>query len=116
MRKFYVVENNAGGIEMFVSNEDATGFDGWFTDYEFNGKRLLNDIIEILNGADYVNMWDNNFIYTFETQSEAECEINRILDDSVNNTVIVECDGISISVYPHLMSSLAKEIFGLEVK
>ena len=116
MRRFYVIENNAGGIEMFVTEENSSVFEGWFTDYEFNGKRLLNDIAQIINGDEYVNMWDNNFIYGFETETEANCEINRILDDTVNNTVIAEYDGITITVFPHRMSSLTQAFFALAVE
>ena len=116
MRKFYVIENNAGGIEMFVTNEDGNMFEGWFTDYEFNSELLLDDITEIINGGEYVNMWNNNFVYNFDSPEEANIEINRILDDFVNNTVIMEYDGGALTEYPHRMSSYAQEIFGWEVK
>lgn len=112
MRKFYVIENNSGGIEMFVTDKYGNMFEGWFTDYEFSIERLLDDITEIVNGAEYINMWYNNRVYNFDSLEEANSEINRILDDFINNTVIMEYDEGVLTEYPDRMSSYAQEILG----
>lgn len=120
MRKFYIIENNAGGIEMFVATEDGNLFEGWFTDYELNPGSLKFDIAELINGSDNINMWDGNIVNEeFDCEPEyATAEINEILSDTINNTVIVEGDPDTggLILYPDIMSNYAKEIFGLEVE
>lgn len=120
MRKFYIIENNAGGIEMFVATEDGEKFVGWFDSYEFSPNRLREDITELLNDADFINMWDGNLVNEiFDCDiDKATFEINSILDDAVNNDIILESDPESggFILYPDRMSSYAKEIFGLEVE
>lgn len=116
MRKFYIIENNGGGIEMFVTAEDGNHFEGWFANYEFNGVRLGYDIGNIILGDDNIMMWEHNFIWEFDSQDEACHEINRILEDTDNNTVIAEYDGDAYTIYPARMSSLALEIFGMGVE
>ena len=120
MRMFYVIENNAGGIEMFVATEDGSLFEGWFADYELSPERLKYDISELLNESDNINMWDGNIVNEeFDCDPEyATSEINEILGDEINNTIIVEGDPDTggLILYPDVMSDYAKEIFGLEVE
>ena len=119
MRKFYDIENNAGGIEMFVTAECSESFEGWFDSYEFSPRQLHEDIGELLNGADFINMWDGNLVNEiFDCDIvKATDEINRILEDTVNNDIVLESDPESggFILYPDRMSPYAKEIFGLEV-
>lgn len=62
MKKFDVIENNGGGLALVVYTDDRTLVEYIHTTYEYYPARLIDDILDILGGADPFAEWDGNEI------------------------------------------------------
>lgn len=60
MKKFDVIEDNGGGLAILVYTNDRALVEYIHTGYEFNPGQLIEDLINILEGADPLTEWDGN--------------------------------------------------------
>ena len=111
MKKYYVIENNGGGLALVVFAEDGKTIEYIHTGYEYNQGQLTEDLEALRAGENPVTDWDGNELEETDLDNPEDLESWFPWDQKgAGWEVVADNDGI----YPEDMGAAAKEEFGIE--
>ena len=111
MKKYYVIENNGGGLALVVFAEDGETIEYIHTGYEYNQGQLTEDLEALRAGENPVTDWDGNELEETDLDNPEDLESwYPWADKGIGWEVVADNDG----TYPDDMGAAAKAEFGVE--
>lgn len=112
MKKYYVIEDNGGGLALVVFAEDGENVEYIHSGYEYNPGQLTEDLENLKNGDDPAEYWDGNELDSVEGMENPE-DLESWFpwnQKGIGWETVADNDGI----YPEDMGAAARVEFGIK--